>query len=290
MTQKPLTASNSPSQYSGGITLKSKEELNLMHEAGIIVGTVLGNLKLYAEVGMTTQELDDIAEKKIRLMGGLPVFKGYMGFPSTICASINEEIVHGIPDNRIIKNGDILTVDCGASVGGYIGDAAITFQIGKSTKISQNLIKITNESLNIGINPKDFEKYDIHVHVPEGATPKDGPSAGVAIFNSLVSSLTSIKIKKEVAMTGEITLRGRILPIGGLKEKLYAAVRAGIKTVLIPEDNIKDLNEINKKILKSLNIIPVSEAKSILDYSLTKPVSSIDFSESNEIKERKSNI
>ena len=152
MTQKPLTASNSPSQYSGGITLKSKEELNLMHEAGIIVGTVLGNLKLYAEVGMTTQELDDIAEKKIRLMGGLPVFKGYMGFPSTICASINEEIVHGIPDNRIIKNGDILTVDCGASVGGYIGDAAITFQIGKSTKISQNLIKITNESLNIGIN------------------------------------------------------------------------------------------------------------------------------------------
>ena len=103
MTQKPLTASNSPSQYSGGITLKSKEELNLMHEAGIIVGTVLGNLKLYAEVGMTTQELDDIAEKKIRLMGGLPVFKGYMGFPSTICASINEEIVHGIPDNRIIK-------------------------------------------------------------------------------------------------------------------------------------------------------------------------------------------
>jgi ATP-dependent Lon protease len=88
---------------------------------------------------------------------------------------------------------------------------------------------VKSNSIDLGIHPFDFDKYDIHVHVPEGATPKDGPSAGVAIFNSLVSSMTSNKVKRDVAMTGEITLRGRVLPIGGLKEKIYAAVRAGIK-------------------------------------------------------------
>ena len=175
MTQKPLTASNSPSQYSGGITLKSKDELNLMTEAGFIVGTVLGYLKLHAEVGMTTEELDNMAENKIRLMGGLPVFKGYMGFPSSICASINEEIVHGIPGNRTIKDGDILTIDCGASVGGYIGDAAITFQLGKSTKIARDLIKVTNESLNIGINQVKVGGYigDIGYAISSFAEKKD---------------------------------------------------------------------------------------------------------------------
>ena len=147
---------------------------------------------------------------------------------------------------------------------------------------------VRSQSLNLGINPLDFDKYDIHVHVPEGATPKDGPSAGIAIFNSLVSSFTGIKVKKDVAMTGEITLRGRVLPIGGLKEKLYAAVRAGIKTVLISEENKKDLHEIDKEILKSLTIIPVYDAKSILEYTLVKLITPLNLSESDIIKMQKS--
>ena len=149
---------------------------------------------------------------------------------------------------------------------------------------------VRSQSLSLGINPKVFDKTDIHVHVPEGATPKDGPSAGVAIFNSLVSSLTAIKVKKDVAMTGEITLRGRVLPIGGLKEKLYAAVRAGIKTVIIPEENKKDLNELDKEILKNIKIFPISEAKSILQHSLAKKIKPINTSESETIKSIESSI
>ena len=129
---------------------------------------------------------------------------------------------------------------------------------------------VRSQSLNLGINPKDFEKYDIHVHLPEGATPKDGPSAGIAIFNSLVSSLTSNKVRRNVALTGEITLRGRVLPIGGLKEKLYAAIRAGIKKVLIPEENKKELAELDKNILRGLNIISINDALSILKHTLVK--------------------
>ena len=141
----------------------------------------------------------------------------------------------------------------------------------------------------MGINPKDFDKYDIHIHVPEGATPKDGPSAGIAIFNSLVSSLTNNKVRKDVAMTGEITLRGRVLPIGGLKEKIYAANRAGIKKVLIPEDNLKEITEFDKDVLKSIKVIPVSEAISILKHTLLKPIMPINLSES-QIENTEKNV
>ena len=147
---------------------------------------------------------------------------------------------------------------------------------------------VRSQCLSLGIHPHDFEKYDIHVHVPEGATPKDGPSAGIAIFNSLVSSLTSNKIKKDVAMTGEITLRGRVLPIGGLKEKIYAAVRAGIKKVLIPEENFNELEEFDKDIIKALKIIPVSDAISILKHTLTKSVIPLNLSESDILRTQKS--
>ena len=132
----------------------------------------------------------------------------------------------------------------------------------------------------MGINPKDFDRYAIHIHVPEGATPTVVPSAGIAIFNSLVSSLTNNKVRKDVAMTGEITLRGRVLPIGGLKEKIYAANRAGIKKVLIPEDNLKEIAEFDKDVLKSIKVIPVSEAISILKHTLLKPIMPINLSES----------
>ena len=123
-------------------------------------------------------------------------------------------------------------------------------------------------------NIKDdvFEKKDVHVHVPEGATPKDGPSAGIAMMTSLVSALTGIPVRKDVAMTGEITLRGRILPIGGLKEKLLAALRAGVKTVLIPAENEKDLEEIPNNVKEGLKIIPLSKAEEVLKYALTKVI------------------
>ena len=122
-------------------------------------------------------------------------------------------------------------------------------------------------------------KNDIHIHVPEGATPKDGPSAGVALLTSIVSALTGIPVRKDVAMTGEITLRGYVLPIGGLKEKLLAAVRGGIKTVLIPEQNIKDLAEISENITNFLQVIPVKTADEVLKIALTEPILPIKWSE-----------
>ncbi len=176
--------------------------------------------------------------------------------------------------------GEILSIEVLLSIGK--GKVTTTGKLGEVMKesIQAATSYVKSKSLQLGINPKDFEKYDIHIHVPEGATPKDGPSAGIAIFNSLVSSLTNNKIRKDVAMTGEITLRGRVLPIGGLKEKIYAASRAGIKKVLIPEENFREIVEFDKEVLKSLKIIPVSDAFSILEHTLSKPVIPINLSES----------
>ena len=122
----------------------------------------------------------------------------------------------------------------------------------------------------LGITPPMFEKMDIHVHVPEGATPKDGPSAGVAMVTSIVSVLSGISVRRDVAMTGEVTLRGRVLPIGGLKEKLLAAMRGGIKTVLIPKDNEKDLAEIPDNVKRAMDIVPVHSVDEVLARALTK--------------------
>ena len=186
--------------------------------------------------------------------------------------------------------GEILSIEVVLSLGK--GKLTITGKLGEVMResVQAAVSYVRSQSLKLGIDPKDFDKNDIHVHVPEGATPKDGPSAGIAIFNSLVSSLTSNKIRKDVAMTGEITLRGRVLPIGGLKEKLYAAVRAGIKTILIPEENKKDLTEIDKQIIKNVNIKCVTEAKMILEHTLIKPIEPITINESQDIKALKNNI
>lgn len=129
---------------------------------------------------------------------------------------------------------------------------------------------VRSHSKELGIKPAIFEKTDIHVHVPEGATPKDGPSAGIAMYTTLVSVLTKIPVKKDVAMTGEITLQGRVLPIGGLKEKLLSALRGGIKTVIIPQDNEKDLADIPDNVKQGLKIIPVSDVKQVLKIALRK--------------------
>ena len=186
--------------------------------------------------------------------------------------------------------GEILSIEVLLSLGK--GKLTITGKLGDVMKesIQAAASYVRSQSINLGINPLDFDIYDIHVHVPEGATPKDGPSAGIAIFNSLVSSLTGIKVKRDVAMTGEITLRGRVLPIGGLKEKLYAAVRAGIKTVLISEENKKDLSDIDKDVIKSLRIKTVSDAKSILPFTLVKPIIPLNLTESDIIKSKKLGI
>jgi ATP-dependent Lon protease len=129
---------------------------------------------------------------------------------------------------------------------------------------------VRSRSVDFGIPASLFEKRDIHVHVPEGATPKDGPSAGVAMVTAIVSVLTAIPVRKDVAMTGEITLRGRVLPIGGLKEKLLAALRAGIKRVLIPEENVKDLAEISDEVKSVLEIIPVARMDDVLKHALVR--------------------
>ncbi|MBL3554008.1 endopeptidase La [Rhodovulum sulfidophilum] len=134
----------------------------------------------------------------------------------------------------------------------------------------------------IGFKPPRFDKIDIHVHVPEGATPKDGPSAGVAMVTSIVSVLTQIPVRKDIAMTGEVTLRGNVLAIGGLKEKLLAALRGGIKTVLIPEENEKDLREIPDNVKEGLTIIPVSHVREVLKQALVRAPEPIEWDEAAE--------
>ncbi|MCC5985937.1 MAG: endopeptidase La [Rhodobacteraceae bacterium] len=134
----------------------------------------------------------------------------------------------------------------------------------------------------IGVKPPRFDGLDIHVHVPEGATPKDGPSAGIAMVTSIVSVLTQIPVRKDVAMTGEVTLRGNVLQIGGLKEKLLAALRGGITTVLIPEENAKDLPEIPDNVKEGLTIIPVSSVREVLDHALVRKPEPVDWDEEAE--------
>jgi ATP-dependent Lon protease len=120
----------------------------------------------------------------------------------------------------------------------------------------------------LNVDPDLFENVDVHVHIPEGGIPKDGPSAGITIACSIISAFTDRRVRREIAMTGEITLRGRILPVGGIREKILAAHRAGITTIIIPKKNEKDLEELNKKVRNSLNIIAINHIDEILDIAL----------------------
>ena len=168
--------------------------------------------------------------------------------------------------------GDLLSIE--ASVMPGKGKLTLTGQLGdvmkESIQAAQSVVRARSQRL--GIEPDFHDKYDIHVHVPEGATPKDGPSAGIAMCTALVSALTKNPVRSELAMTGEITLRGRVLPIGGLKEKLLAAHRGGITTVIIPEENKKDLAEIPKNITDALTIHPVRWIDQVLDLALERPL------------------
>jgi ATP-dependent Lon protease len=160
-------------------------------------------------------------------------------------------------------------------------------QTGKLGDVMQESVQaaisyVRSRAINFGIKPNVFEKRDIHVHVPEGATPKDGPSAGIAMATSIVSALTGIPVRRDIAMTGEITLRGRVLPIGGLKEKLLAALRAGMRTVLIPKENEKDLAEIPDNVKKHLTIVPVASVDEVIFRALARKPEPIIWEEPEE--------
>jgi ATP-dependent Lon protease len=175
--------------------------------------------------------------------------------------------------------GELLTVE-GVMMPGK-GRMTVTGNLRDVMKesISAAASYVRSRAIDFGIEPPLFEKRDIHVHVPEGATPKDGPSAGVAMVTAIVSIMTGIPIRKDVAMTGEITLRGRVLPIGGLKEKLLAALRGGIKKVLIPEDNAKDLAEIPDNVKNGLEIVPVGRMDEVLKHALVRQPVPIEWDE-----------
>ena len=182
--------------------------------------------------------------------------------------------------------GEILKIESVVMPGK--GKMQITGKLGdvmqESVKAAKSYIR--SKSLDYGIIPPIFDKKDFHIHVPEGATPKDGPSAGVGMVTSIISAITEIAVNKNVAMTGEITLRGLVLPIGGLKEKLLAAHRAGIKTVLIPIENKKDLVEVPKIILESMEIIPVKNVDEVLKVALVKPLKSVEWVEVDQLAKK----
>jgi len=169
------------------------------------------------------------------------------------------------------------------------GRMQITGKLGdvmqESVKAAKSFVR--SKSLEYGIIPPIFEKKDFHIHVPEGATPKDGPSAGIAMVTSIVSSITSIPVNREIAMTGEVTITGQVLAIGGLKEKLLAAHRAGIKHVLIPKENEKDLVDIPEKVRNDIKITPVKHVDEVLKISLTKELKRVDWVEVQDIAKTK---
>ena len=171
------------------------------------------------------------------------------------------------------------------------GRMQITGKLGdvmqESVKAAKSFVR--SKSLEYGIIPPIFEKKDFHIHVPEGATPKDGPSAGIAMVTSIISSITGIPVDKNIAMTGEVTLRGHVLPIGGLKEKLLAAHRAGIPKVIIPEENKKDLVEIPKNILNNIEVQTVKTVDEVIKIALTKELKRVEWVEVDKISENKKN-
>ena len=165
------------------------------------------------------------------------------------------------------------------------GRMQITGKLGdvmqESVKAAKSFVR--SKSLDFGVIPPIFEKKDFHIHVPEGATPKDGPSAGIAMVTSIVSSITDIPVNRQIAMTGEVTITGQVLQIGGLKEKLLAAHRAGINHVLIPKDNEKDLVDIPKKVKEDIKITPVKVVDDVLKIALTKELKRVEWVEVDNI-------
>jgi ATP-dependent Lon protease len=205
----------------------------------------------------------------------------YLGVPKYRYGEVEDEdqvgVVTGLAWTDV--GGELLTIEAAMMPGK--GKMTVTGNLRDVMKesISAAASYVRMRAVAFGIEPPRFDKKDIHVHVPEGATPKDGPSAGVAMVTAIVSVMTGIAVHRDVAMTGEITLRGRVLPIGGLKEKLLAASRGGMKTVLIPEENAKDLVEISESIKKGLDIVPVSRMDEVLARALVRKPEAIEWDE-----------
>jgi ATP-dependent Lon protease len=205
----------------------------------------------------------------------------YLGVPKFRYGEVEDQdqvgVVTGLAWTDV--GGELLTIESAMMPGK--GKMTVTGNLRDVMKesISAAASYVRMRAVAFGIEPPSFDKKDIHVHVPEGATPKDGPSAGVAMVTAIVSVMTGIPARRDVAMTGEITLRGRVLPIGGLKEKLLAASRGGMKTVLIPEENAKDLVEISESIKKGLDIVPVSRMDEVLARALVRKPEAIEWDE-----------
>lgn len=208
----------------------------------------------------------------------------FLGVPKFRHGEIDGEdqigVVTGLAWTEV--GGELLTIE-GVAMPGK-GKMTVTGNLKDVMKesISAAASYVRSRAVDFGIKPTMFDTRDIHVHVPEGATPKDGPSAGIAMATSIVSILTNIPIRKDIAMTGEITLRGRVLPIGGLKEKLLAAVRGGITKVLIPEDNAKDIADIPENVKNALEIVPVSHLDQVLEHALVDKPKAIEWTEADE--------
>ncbi|AWN35244.1 endopeptidase La [Methylobacterium radiodurans] len=208
----------------------------------------------------------------------LPVFLGPPKFRyGEIDAEDQVGVVTGLAWTEV--GGELLTIE-GVMMPGK-GKMTVTGNLKDVMKesISAAASYVRSRALDFGIEPPLFERRDIHVHVPEGATPKDGPSAGIAMATAIISTLTGIPVRRDVAMTGEVTLRGRVLPIGGLKEKLLAALRGGIKTVLIPEENAKDIAEVPDSVKNGLEIVPVSRMDQVLERALVRQPEPIEWDE-----------
>ena len=227
------------------------------------------------------------AVKEITLKGSGSVhitmsnLKEYLGVPKYRYGEMEHDdqvgVVTGLAWTEV--GGELLTIE-GVMMPGK-GRMSVTGNLRDVMKESITAANayVKSRCIDFGIAPPLFDKRDIHVHVPEGATPKDGPSAGVAMATAIVSIMTGIPVRRDVAMTGEITLRGRVLPIGGLKEKLLAALRGGLKTVIIPEENVKDLEEIPDAVKNGLNIVPAAHLDAVLKIALTRPLVPIVWTE-----------
>ncbi len=271
-----------------------KEEWNLDEN---IIRKIIRHYTRESGVRNLEREISKIARKLVKKIDNKekvnnPIhekdLKDLLGVQKFNYGEIEEEnrvgVVTGLAWTEV--GGEILKIESAVMPGK--GKMQITGKLGdvmqESVKAAKSYIR--SKSLDFGIIPPIFDKKDFHIHVPEGATPKDGPSAGVGMVTSIISAITEIPVNKNVAMTGEITLRGLVLPIGGLKEKLLAAHRAGIKKVLIPVENKKDLVEVPKTILDNMEIIPVKNVDDVLKVALIKPLKRVEWVEVDQMSKK----
>ena len=235
----------------------------------------------------TVKKVVNNEEKKVSINGkNLSDFLGVKKFKYGELESENKiGIVTGLAWTEF--GGEILKIETVHMPGK--GRMQITGKLGvvmqESVKAAKSFVR--SKSLEYGIIPPLFEKKDFHIHVPEGATPKDGPSAGVAMVTSIVSSITKNPVHREIAMTGEVTITGQVLQIGGLKEKLLAAHRAGIKHVVIPKDNEKDLVDIPKKVREDIKISPVENVDQVLKIALKNELKRVEWTEVDNLSKTK---